>query len=79
MLNGIQNYAMAHLDDICIFSESFEDHLGHIEEVIRRLSNSGLKANKSKCKFAMSKLKPAGLHQKLSKRKGVVGSWNANL
>ena len=60
ILNGIQNYAMAHLDDICICSESFDDHLRHIEEVLKRLLNSGLKANKSKCKFAMARLKLFG-------------------
>ena len=46
-----------HLDDICIFKERFDDHLRHIEEVLKRLLNSGLRANKSKCKFAMAKLK----------------------
>jgi hypothetical protein len=60
ILNGLQDFAMAHLDDICIFSETFSEHLKHIHEVMERLLDSGLKANKSKCKFGMTKLKLFG-------------------
>ena len=58
ILNGLQDFAMAHLDEICIFT--FSEHLIHIHEVMDRLLDSVLKANKNKCEFGMTKLKLFG-------------------
>jgi len=52
VLVGIQHrFAIAYLDDIIIFSKTFEDHLSHIETVFSRLRNAGLKLKMSKCDF----------------------------
>ena len=40
-------------DDIVIFSGSWEDHIGHLREVLMRLRESGLTAKMKKCQFGM--------------------------
>ena len=42
-----------YLDDIVIFSESWEEHICHIREVLHRLRRSNLKAKAAKCQFGM--------------------------
>ena len=49
-------YVLCYVDDIIIFSSSFEDHLSHLEEVFRRLRDAGLKLSINKCFFAKEKL-----------------------
>ncbi|CAL9702845.1 unnamed protein product [Knipowitschia caucasica] len=43
---------LVYLDDILIFSRTFEDHLGHLGEVLTRIDLAGLRLNSSKCHFA---------------------------
>jgi len=57
ILRGIQfKYVMVYIDDICIFSATFEDHLKHIEEVLIRIRNAKLKLHPKKCKFAVQEV-----------------------
>ena len=57
VLSGVQNrYAIAYLDDVIIFLETFEDHLGHLCDVLQRLENTGLKLKRSKCDFFKRKM-----------------------
>lgn len=49
-----------YLDDIIIFSDSFEDHLRHIENVLVRLKEAGLKLKPSKCQFLKPEVKYLG-------------------
>ena len=53
-------YVLPYFDDILIHSNSFEEHLIHIEEVLKRLRFAGFTANPTKSKFAMSSLKFLG-------------------
>ncbi|KAI8507260.1 hypothetical protein Bbelb_146400 [Branchiostoma belcheri] len=43
---------LAYLDDIILFSRTFEDHLAVLEEVLSRFRSANLKLNADKCKFA---------------------------
>jgi hypothetical protein len=45
-------YALVYIDDILVFSETFEDHLKHLSEVFDRLRSAGLTLKPSKCFFA---------------------------
>ena len=47
---------LIHLDDIIIFSESFDQHLERIEAVFQRLHEHNLKLKASKCEFFMSEV-----------------------
>ena len=49
-------YVLCYVDDIIIFSSSFEDHLSHLEEVFKRLRDAGLKLSPKKCFFAKERL-----------------------
>ena len=53
-------HCLIYLDDIIIFSSSFEEHLKKLEEVFGRLKQYGLKLNPHKCQFLRSKLKYLG-------------------
>jgi len=55
-IEGVENY----LDDIIIFSQSWNDHLNTLTEVFRRLRDNGLTAKPSKCTFGCNKLEFLG-------------------
>jgi len=42
---------LVYLDDVIIFSKTFEDHQTHLEEIFAALHNANLKIKPSKCKF----------------------------
>lgn len=46
---------LCYLDDVLIFSETFEQHLADLQEVFDRFRVAGLKLSPAKCKFAHSK------------------------
>ena len=50
-LRGASN-AESFVDDKLIFSNSFEEHLSHLEEVFQRLEVTGLQLRKDKCRLA---------------------------
>ena len=47
---------LVYIDDIIIFSKSFEEHLNDIEGVFKRLLNGGLKVKMKKCQWAKSEV-----------------------
>lgn len=51
VIHGL-NCAAAYLDDLIIFSESWETHLTHLRMVLEQLRQAGLTAKARKCKFA---------------------------
>ena len=53
-------YAKAFIDDVIIFSRSWEEHLEHLSTVLDRMMASGLKLKLKKCIFAASRLKCLG-------------------
>ena len=46
-------YAAAYLDDVVIYSTSWEDHIRHVHSVLQRLRGAGLTIKPKKCQFAM--------------------------
>ena len=45
------HFAIAHLDDIIIFSNTPEEHLSHIQKVFNKLWSAKLSMKLSKCHF----------------------------
>ena len=43
VLHGCNAFAIAYLDDILIFSETFEEHMLHLKTIFERLYEHGLK------------------------------------
>ena len=48
VLRGLSGFAAAYLDDVIIFSTTWEEHLAHLEKVLNQLKEAGLTA-KPKC------------------------------
>ena len=48
---------LLYLDDILVFSKSFEEHLQRLEIVFNRLRSHGLKIKPSKCQFFHKEVK----------------------
>ena len=48
----LTEYAAAYIDDLIIFSETFEDHIQHLRTVLQRLQETGLILKPGKCFLA---------------------------
>ena len=53
LIQGLQEFVSAYLDDLVIYSDSWEDHLLHLRQVLQRLQDVGLTAKPKKCQFGM--------------------------
>lgn len=51
VLEGLEHFSMAYLDDVLIHSETLESHYEHIQNVFDRLKEHGLKLKLKKCSF----------------------------
>ena len=54
------NICLVFLDDIIIFSDTFDEHLERLDRVMRRLTDAGLKLNPKKCHFMKDKVRCVG-------------------
>jgi len=54
--NEIGKFVHVYLDDINVFSETFEEHLQHLAIVFQRLRDAGLRLNPEKCEFVRKSL-----------------------
>ena len=50
------DYVICYLDDILIFSKSREEHLSHLEQVLKAHVKVGLKLNLKKCQLLQDRL-----------------------
>ena len=53
---------LVYLDDITVFSRTFNDHLAHLREVFTRLRTANLKLKKDKCSFLKNQFEFLGHH-----------------
>ena len=52
VLNGVDwEHVLVYIDDICLFSTSFEHHLALLREVFTKLRAANLKLKPSKCQL----------------------------
>lgn len=52
----LRKFVLVYLDDIVIFSKTFQEHLEHIQSIFEILRKSGLKIKTKKCEFAKKEL-----------------------
>lgn len=61
VLRGLKwKTCLCYLDDIVVFSSTFDDHLQRLDEVLTCLSNAGLQLNTKKCHFGSTTIKVLG-------------------
>ena len=53
-------YAMVYIDDVNIYSESFEQHLEHLNEVFKLIKKANLQINPEKCHFCTNEMQFLG-------------------
>ncbi|CAM4533278.1 unnamed protein product, partial [Lepidochelys kempii] len=62
LLTGLGEYAVAYLDDVAIFSDSWADHLEHLQKVLERIREAGLTVKAKKCQIGLNRVTYLG-HQ----------------
>ena len=58
----IDKYALVYLDDILIYSKTYEDHENHVRQVLNRLRDAKLVANIKKTELFKTELEFVGFH-----------------
>ena len=67
-------YAIAYLDDILVYSDNIEEHMTHLESVMKVHAQVGMKVNLSKCHLFRSKVNYLG-HQVSKQGVEMVDSY----
>jgi hypothetical protein len=52
----LDKYMVVFIDDILVYSNSFEEHEGHLRQVLQTLRNHQLHAKLNKCEFWLEKV-----------------------
>ena len=61
VLRGIKGeYAFGYIDDIVVFSETLDEHMKHLEEVLKRLKQFRFRLNVEKCEYVSTSVKYLG-------------------
>jgi len=54
------SYVAVYLDDVLIFSRTLQEHLYHLQTVLDKIIEAGLKLKPSKCKFMQQEVRYLG-------------------
>ncbi|CAM5155346.1 unnamed protein product [Natator depressus] len=60
LLRGMESFAVAYIGDICVFSQTWEDHVSQVKKVLDRLQEAGLTIKAEKCKVGMAEVSYLG-------------------
>ena len=55
LIKGCEGFASAYLDDLVVFSNSWQEHLSQLRTVLNRTKEAGLTVKVGKCQFGTSK------------------------
>ena len=55
VLHEEKEVSQVYIDDIAVFSLTWEDHCQHIAQVLERLKQAGLTANVKKCQWGQTR------------------------
>ena len=78
---GLELFTGAYLDDIIIFSNTWDDHLKHLKLVFDRTRQANLTLKKAKCVFASAEVEYLGIQQAHRQKKqlrsflGIAGYY----
>lgn len=60
VLREVPQFAAAYLDDVVIFSQTWEEHVAHLRKVLHLIKTAGLTINPGKCAFACRQVEYLG-------------------
>lgn len=60
VLGGLEEFAAPYIDDIAVFSPTWEKHIQDVARVLKRLEKAGLTVKPIKCRFAQDHVKFLG-------------------
>jgi hypothetical protein len=60
VLKDCQGYCKQYIDDVAIYSETWSDHLEHLDTVLSKIQNAGLTIKPAKSKIAQSQVSYLG-------------------
>ena len=61
VLRGLNwKFVLVYIDDLILFSKTFEEHLDHLSQVLSRFRAAGLKLQPKKCTFGQKEVKYLG-------------------
>ncbi|GFT51690.1 retrovirus-related Pol polyprotein from transposon opus [Trichonephila clavipes] len=84
VLSPHHNYCRSYIDDVAVFSETWSDHMQHLEGVFKTLRAVGLTVNIEKCDFGKSQVKflghlvGSGKHARILKSGNYVKTTETN-
>ncbi|CAM4707645.1 unnamed protein product, partial [Lepidochelys olivacea] len=56
----MESFAMEYIDEICVFSQTWEDHVSQVRQVLDRLQEAELTIKAEKCKVGMAEVSYLG-------------------
>jgi hypothetical protein len=56
----LHKFVTVHLDDVCIYSRTLEEHMEHLRLVLQRFKEEGLKLRLKKCFFGLQEMEYLG-------------------
>ncbi|CAM4668591.1 unnamed protein product, partial [Caretta caretta] len=83
LLRGTEDFALAYIDDLCVFSQTWEDHVSQVKRGLGCLQDAGLTIKAGKCKVGMAEVSYLGHkvgsgHMKLEPAKvEAIKDWPA--
>ncbi len=60
VLEGCESFTVTYVDDVLIMSNSYDEHLSHLETVIERVEKANMTLNMRKCKWFREKVNYLG-------------------
>lgn len=60
VLKDVSEFAAAYLDDVVIFSQTWEEHVAHLQHVLQLIKSAGLTINPHKCMLAQRQVEYLG-------------------
>ncbi|KAL3967106.1 alpha-2-macroglobulin-like protein [Sarotherodon galilaeus] len=77
VLRDVSAFSAAYLDDVVVYSQSWEEHVIHLQKVLRSIRMAGLTINPKKCSIAKREVEYLGFVVGSGKIKPQVGKIEA--
>ena len=60
LFGDCSGFCSPYMDDLVIFSSCWEDHVGHVRQVLHKLRSAGLMANPARCHWGGTRMEFLG-------------------